>query len=239
MNLFSLIPRSWKEYLRHRAGAITVRARLNNLREAGFSPRRIIDAGAFMGEWTELAHSIYPSAELLLIEPQPHLTAKLEALCRRLPVTASVRPVLLSSQSGRATFRLQESNSQIVPPDHKPVAGERLIEVEMATLADLVANTEFAQCDLIKLDLQGHELEALAGAGELFGRAEVIFIEVSWLRIGDVPIAEEVIARFTQKGYRLYDVLGFNHRPLDRALWQTDFIFVRNDSALISSRDWA
>jgi hypothetical protein len=63
--------------------------------------------------------------------------------------------------------------------------------------------------------------------------------EVSWLRIGDVPILHEVVAEFVARGYRPYDVLGQNYRRLDRALWQTDVIFVREDSVLLASNSWS
>ncbi len=63
--------------------------------------------------------------------------------------------------------------------------------------------------------------------------------EVSWLGIGEVPILHEVIDDFIAHGYRPYDVLGHNYRRRDRALWQTDVIFVREDSAPVASRDWA
>lgn len=238
MSLLRFLPESWKEYLRHRAGAVTMSARLKNLRAAGFAPRQIIDAGAYHGEWARLAHGIFPAARLLLIEPQPALAAPLAVFCAQLP-DAKFRPCLLGRTEGEAAFLLQASNSRMVHADHVAGPGEAVLRIPVATLERIAREEAFTNCDFLKLDLQGHELEALAGAGALFGRAEVVLCEVSWLRIEDVPLAHEVIAAFTARGYRLYDVMGFNYRPLDRALWQTDFIFVRETSTLLASRAWA
>lgn len=232
------LPDSFKDRVRHRAGAVTVRHRLSNLRDAGFAPRTIIDAGAFHGDWSLLCAGIFPEARFLLIEPQPESSDLLTRLCARNP-RFKFRQALLGADPGRATFALQKTNSRVVADDYKPKDDETLLQLPVARLDAIAATDGFADCDFLKLDLQGHELRALEGAGSLFGNAEVIQIEVSWLKLGDGPLVHEVVTAFHERGYRLYDVFGFNYRPLDKALWQTDLLFVRQDSPLLRSRAWA
>ena len=238
MSLPRLLPESWKEALRRRAGAITMRDRLENLRRARFHPRRIIDAGAFRGDWTRLALGVFPEAQVLMIEPQTMHREALAALTAAHP-GVKLRHALLGAAPRKVRFLVEGTNSRVLSPNWEPPAGSQIEEHQVETLADIVAQEGFADCDLLKLDLQGHELDALSGAGALFGRCEVIIVEVSWLRIGEVPLAHEVIARFDAAGYRLYDVFGHNYRPLDRALWQTDFVFVRVNSPLIGDLRWS
>jgi FkbM family methyltransferase len=239
MFLSKLIPKSWKEKVRRRAGAVTLTARLENLRNAGFSPKSIIDAGAFHGEWALTALEIFRGATVLMIEPQPQLAPRLSELSAQTP-NLRFRSALLGAERKKTRFLLGETNSHIVPESYVAAAGDRIHELETETLEEIAKLEGFQACDLLKLDLQGHELETLAGAGDIFGRAEVILTEVSWLRIGDVPLVHEVCEVLHGRGYRLYDVLGFNYRPLDRALWQSDLIFVRRDSALLAREHrWA
>lgn len=235
MSLLSRLPDSWKDAIRRRACIVTPDDRLSNLRRAGFAPRRIFDGGAYVGNWTRTAHRLFPEAELLLVEPQPALAPGLEALCRSLPA-ARMRSVLLGRERGEATLLLEGTNSRIAAGTSG--TGSPTVRVPVETIESVLKEAHFDPCDLLKLDLQGHEMEALAGAGSFFGAVEVLLIEVSLLQIGEVPLAHEVVAACTARGYRLYDVFGFNYRPRDWALWQADFIFVRRDSPLISSRQW-
>jgi FkbM family methyltransferase len=218
---------------------VTLTARLENLKRAGFDPKRIIDAGAYRGEWTQAIHPIFPKALILMIEPQATSSGNLQRLCAENP-NFRFRKALLGRTKKRVRFFLQDSNSGIVPDSYVEIPGDKFCEMESETLAKIAMSEGFDHCDLLKLDLQGHELDALAGAGNLFGRIEVIFMEVSLMRIGEVPLVDEVIETLRGRGYRLYDVLGFNYRPLDRALWQIDLIFVRENSTLLANeKRWA
>ncbi len=238
MSLLKYLPENLKEWLRRRAGAITAVQRLENLRRAGFRPQKIIDAGAFEGEWTRMVRRVFSTAEVLMIEPQREREPALQAAVRVFP-GVRLRRSLLGSRPGRARFLLEATNSRMLTGDWEPPAGSRIEELPVETLADVMQAEGFADVDFLKLDLQGHELDALEGAGPLFGTCEVIWVEVSWLRIGNPPLAHEVIARFVEHGYRLYDVLGHNYRPLDSALWQTDFVFVHADSMLLADLRWS
>ncbi len=238
MNVFRLLPDSWKQTLRRRAGVVTQHDRLHNLRRAGFAPGHILDGGAYRGEWAAMARAIFPDAFLLLVEPQPALTGPLQALCRDLG-RARVVPAALGRAEGQGTLLLQATNSRMVGGSTGHPPSPDTTPVSVATLDSLLSAGGFTSNCLVKLDLQGHEMEALAGAGGWFGRCEAILMEVSWLRIGEVPLVGEVLPAMDERGYVPYDLFGQNYRPRDRALWQTDILFLRRDSELIQSLAWA
>lgn len=233
MSWLRLLPETWKEALRRRAGALTTRSRIENLRRAGLVAQQIIDAGAYRGDWTRMAHAVFPDASILLIEPQPDRAADLRQLCRELP-SCRFRAEALGARAGTAHLVLAESNSRLAPP----LPGEETCPIQVSTLAEIATAEAFLRCDLLKLDLQGRELDALAGAGELFGRIEAIIVETSLLEIGPVPVFHEMHDAFRARNYRLYDLFGMNHRPLDGALWQVDCVFVREDSGLLARRQF-
>ena len=95
--------------------------------------------------------------------------------------------------------------------------------------------------ELIKLDIQGFELEALKGATKTFGYTEVYILEVSLFPFSDgpgMPILGDVINFMLDYGYVVYDFAGFLRRPLDGALGQCDICFVKKDGFLRQSNDW-
>ncbi len=212
-----------------------MRARLANLRRAGFVCTAAIDAGAYEGDWTRTLWRSFPGVPVLMIEPLPSKAEKLSNLARN--NRSQFVAAALGGKSSTVAFLLDETNSQVV---NASAATDRdLISVSMTTIDDLLRASPSFKPNLLKLDLQGYEVEALHGCHDPAGLFEMIVIELSVLRIGDVPIFTEVDRYLEDKGFRLYDVIPQYYRPLDGALWQCDAFYVRKDSALISSRKWA
>ncbi len=133
------------------------------------------------------------------------------------------------------SFRLSETNSGIVT-DGAP--GQDTVTVRCRRLQSILEDLGSTVPELWKLDVQGNELEVLRGADKLVSSAEMIILEISVLRIGDVPIFREVDRYMEAVGFRLYDVIPQYYRPLDGALWQIDGFYVQKDSPLIASRAW-
>ena len=103
----------------------------------------------------------------------------------------------------------------------------------------LVQHADF-QPDLVKLDIQGFELEALMGASKLFGTTELFIIETSLFSfINGSPITREVISFMADRSYEIYDITEFLRRPYDAALGSVDIAFVKGHGLLRSSNRWA
>src|SRR5471032_3062800 len=94
--------------------------------------------------------------------------------------------------------------------------------------------------DLVKLDVEGFELEVLAGAPSIFDRAEVFIIETSLYPFKPrQPVSREVIEYMAARGFEMYDITSTLRRPLDGALGVVDFAFARRAGKLRSDGRWS
>lgn len=227
------LPQGWKRSVKRSMGFQDMASRLANLKRAGFRCTGAVDVGAYSGEWASLAHACF-MCEIIAVEPQPGQQCALTELARRIP--ARIEAVALSTAPGTMAFRLEETNSRLASPSDEG-AGP-LVTVAVDRLDRVLARHSGSRPNLLKVDVQGFELQVLEGAGECLGQFEVVILEVSIIRIGPVPVFSEVIEFMGQRGYRLYDFLPMYYRPLDGALWQGDAFFVRDDSILVASLDW-
>ena len=78
---------------------------------------------------------------------------------------------------------------------------------------------------LIKLDVQGAELDALA-------LTEVVQLEVALMSYNEgAPDIDDVLKFMAERGFAFFDICGF-HKVIPKYLAQIDVLFVRTDSTL-------
>ena len=230
-----LLPHGLRQSIKRRLLAVRdMTTRLQTLRRAGFVCTGAIDGGAFRGDWTRDFWTVFPQVPVLMVEPQPELHTELRELAQSVDGSVVI-PAALSNHGGTVMFTFQESNSGI---RNSATPSEESISLPCTTLETILQERPGLSPNLLKLDLQGHELQAMHGAGAALSRFEVIICELSIIPIGGVPAFAEVNRFFEDHGYQIYDVLPQYDRPLDGALWQVDAFYVRLDSALIATTAW-
>jgi hypothetical protein len=113
-------------------------------------------------------------------------------------------------------------------------------EVPVETVDSLLAAGRIPRPDLVKLDVQGYELEVLAGGTALFRAPCVFVVEVSLFEfMPRCPLAHDVVVYFAERGYRVFDVAGLLRRPFQEDLGQMDLVFVPRDSPLAAESRWS
>lgn len=230
------IPKSYISTLKVRYNVPDMFWSLENLYNNGFRPQKIIDVGAFEGEWTKEVRKIFSEASFLMLEAQASKEEKLKELSSE---KIDYKISLLGPKSGeKARFYINETVSSALPESAKE--NQEFVEIPMYTLDEVVAEKSFTNADFLKLDVQGYELEVLKGASKTLQSVEVVLMEVSLIEINKgAPLIKDVINFMDTHFFVCYDICSMIRRPLDKALWQTDLIFVKKDSALVSSKKYA
>lgn len=97
------------------------------------------------------------------------------------------------------------------------------IEVETTTIAQWANEKGISDVDLVWMDLQGAELKALQGMGELLNRVRILYTEVEFKPLYiDQPLFQEIDQFVRKHGFRL-------HRKFDRSDWFGDAMYVNSD----------
>jgi FkbM family methyltransferase len=208
---------------------------MRGLEARAFKPRVIIDGGAHLGQFALLARKSFPGAEdFHLFEPQQACFEQLRSLCAREGFI--LHECALSSRAGTLRFVSTDrpSTGAYVVQDNAPAT-----EVDARTLDEVLdGKLEPGHHALLKLDLQGHELDALRGGEKALRSIEVVLIEVSLYSQSGPPVATEVIAFMTAMGFALYDIASLSGRPRDNRLREADLVFVRQNSQLLADCQW-
>jgi FkbM family methyltransferase len=197
-------------------------------------PRGILDVGANCGDWACMALSVFPSARVLMIEPLREMEGALQRICSDSPACEYFL-VAAGREDGELTMTVfgdLAGSSFVKMASREP----RLTKV--SKIDNLLGQSSGFQPDLVKLDVQGFELEALAGGTTLFGQTELFMIETSLFSFGGQPITREVIAFMADRGYELYDITDHIRRPYDGALGQVDLAFAKRDGQLRACSRW-
>ncbi len=236
-----------------RAGLVVRRARmehrfdampqvLRGLAGAGFAPTVVVDVGANAGQWARLARTVFPEAHLHLVEPQRGLhdrltqwaaqspPATLHAVAATGPGVTSVR--LAGGGAWDSTGAWVAGAAHMGPAD--VVRACTLDELILPRLID-------ADVVLLKLDVEGHELEALGGAGALLARTAVAICEVTFYDVEHHghPLAKDLVAALDASGFDLFDLAALAGRPRDGRLRSGDAVFVARSHALAQDVGWA
>jgi FkbM family methyltransferase len=215
---------------------------LRQLHRRGYRPRVVIDGGANVGRFTSIAHELFPDAAFNLIEPQPGCAPFLDALTRRVP-SAAIFPLALTSP-GVEQVRMLGAEADSHGESAWVVEGDtsaQTMTLPATTLDGLFAG-RYTRADrvLLKLDLEGQELNALRGAERLLTIVELVLSEVRFFEIhhSGQPAFRDIAEFLWARGFELYDVAALMPRARDGRLYLGDVVFVRRDSALLEDVAW-
>jgi FkbM family methyltransferase len=202
--------------------------RLRHVASLGFAPKVILDVGAAQGEWARMVHAIWPAARIIGFEPNAREVPHLDKTRRDVP-GFDYRRCFLGREARTVEYYDNDTQTSLLDDSAKGVK----TTAEMRVLDALVASGDVPAPDFIKLDVQGYELEVLAGGEQAMRTARGLLLEVSFIPFHPgLPIVHDVIAFMHARGFVWYDVMGLLRRNSDDALLQMDVFFVRADDPL-------
>jgi FkbM family methyltransferase len=214
------------------AGSLAQLARL------GLQPRTVIDVG--VAHQTPELYEAFKGAQFLLIEPLAEFEPSLRQICS----TYNAQYVLAAAGEAPGTAILNVHPDKFGSSLLREVEGSSVDgiprTVPVVAIDHLIAEKKLPGPYAIKVDVQGAELQVLAGATRTLQQTEIVILEVSVLAamIGG-PELFDIVSRMKELGFVAYDLFGFLYRPLDNALCQVDIVFVPLNSALRKSHDFA
>lgn len=204
----------------------------------GFEPRTVIDVG--VANATAELYETFKNASIFLIEP----LVEFEPFLRRICGTYKAQYVLAAAgpEAGSATINVHPDkfgSSLLKEAEGGAVDGVPR-SVPVITIDEECAKRNLTGPYLVKVDVQGAELQVLAGATQTLGESEAVVLEVSLFgfMIGG-PQLYDIVRWMRQCGFVVYDIFGGHYRPLDGALAQVDMIFVREDGPFRGSHAYA
>ena len=194
---------------------------LCNLALEFVEPRHVVwDVGANVGLFSfSAAHHAGAHGQVVSFEPDGWLVQLLRRSASRQPASSApvqVVPVAVAASCDLRTFNLASRSraTNFLSGYGKSDAGSiREAQIVPAVSLDWLAE-RLPVPDVIKIDVEGAEVEVLTGATRILGtRHPIILCEVSYKR------AVEVTALLHGHGYQLYDadVVSALRRPLTRA----------------------
>ncbi|MBS0628577.1 MAG: FkbM family methyltransferase [Verrucomicrobia bacterium] len=194
----------------------------------------IVEAGTYDGQDTVELSKLLPEAQIYTFEPVPELFNK---SAKRLESFNNIKIYnhALSDKTGKGTMYLSEqkgaagivsmSSSLLAPKEHLIYSPDTLfkntIEVSTTTIDNWAEENNISTIDVLKLDIQGNELNVLMASPKILSTVKAVLIEVEFVEAYEGQYLFEEIKLWMEEW-------GFELDTLFNACgWFGDALFIR------------
>lgn len=224
----------WTDLFDKTDGRKGIYGRLNVLKKFGFDPRVILDIGANIGDWNVAVQKMFPMAKITSFEANPDCghVMKFRGLDSRIVLLGSENKenvefyVNDECNTGASVYR---ELTDFYSDGHKSM---NVLKMPMRRLDDVYDSVDGiggmgAMVDLMKLDVQGAELQIMQGAKNILQNTCFVLLEVSVMKYNQgAPLIDEVIAFMEGRGFKVFDVMEPHY--LNGCCLQVDILFLNN-----------
>lgn len=192
----------------------------------------IVDVGANRGQFSLVARRFFPKALIYSFEPQPKPARLYKALFKGDPqvifFNGGIGPI-----AGKFPMHvsLKDDSSSLFPISHLQnyffpgTYKKDEILVEIGPLDYWLKNVMFHSPALLKIDVQGYELEVLRGCENLLDNFQYIYVEASFyeLYMGQA-LADQIVDFLYSKHFRFRGIYNLVYDSKGNSI-QGDFFF--------------
>lgn len=198
-------------------------------------PKLVVDVGAYIGEWSAGVLQLLRPGRLIALEPSPANFAELELRLSGQP-GVELHQLAAGREAGSATLHvggagdldsLLELRAGVGELYDLPATESHAVEVDIRPLDDLLRDA--GEVTLLKLDVQGAERDALAGASDVLQRTRCVLLETNFVSHyeGDT-LFPELYELMCDAGFTFHTFAEPLHRDQhDGRLLFADAVFVR------------
>lgn len=198
------------------------------------NPEYIFDIGCGHGEWFLKCNEFFPNAKYLLFDGNKLNDNKLTLLKKKYS-NFSYKICLLSDSVKKLNFFNMGYGSSVY--EEKTNFPRKVESIVSSTLENELTNLKLTSTNnIIKLDVQGSEIDVLKGLNKHIELFETIILETSVKEYNkDAPLFIDVINFMNEKGYVFYDIYDLKRLGDKKSfLVQFDAVFVRKNSLLLN-----
>lgn len=213
---------------------------LDHYARLGVAPSTVVDVGVAAG--TPELYDAFPSARRLLVEPLREWEPGLRDLVAAAPAGSIYELCAAGPQDGELEIGVHRvlACSSVVGDRAGDGTDVERRAVPVRRLDDLVAKHGLEGPYVVKADVEGAELQVLAGADSVLAQTQLVLLEVSLFELnpGAAQFAD-VVGWMAERGWAVADLYNGHLRPLDGQLAQLDIAFAREDGPLRADHRYA
>ncbi len=191
----------------------------------------IVDCGANEGKVTDIFLKQYKNPTIHVIEPIPELAEKLKnkyasnsnIIVHQNAIGAERRLIPFNICSLKGASSPLKPTQQSIHYNKDRMNIVKTIEVEQVRLDEVLKDCDV---DILKLDIQGYEIQALLGMEKILNKIKIIVTEVAFIKLYEnQPLFSDIDLFLSKRDFKLFNFYGLHTQP-DGQLTSGDAVFL-------------